>query len=610
MISVSNSFKKAIKSDNREMYGYVDLKFRYKPTELLVLSEPEKLNMIASNGLITGNKTMQKYATLENNYTLLDGSFKVWNENKILSNGYISNDVFEDIDVPRIIVDNINFNETIRGVTIYFKENLPLEFTVTYTDNNENKFVDTITNNQSYVYQYVFDNERNIIEVELNIIRIEHPKNRIRIALLDYNVGDLYEGDELISFDVDEELDLLAESLPINTCTINLNNYPDSHGGNKFDPINPKGIVKYLDDNVTLEPYIGVLTEDNGVEYVKMGTYYLTDWSSNSNGNVTLTGGSVLSKLQSMTIPDTGGFFALTTPSDVSAYLSQNTDYKMDFMDSNYAFSHNKLEISNLMEYIKLLITFNSAYKSNDTYSFRKFFVNRYNTVRLDSLNLNSVDSIPRNLLKTDVDYTTRNKINELTIKYKSISLMSDTERKQLIDDTHTLFNTEEYVWYKINDHHIWDENPSFSYSVVSGSGIATLVDKNLYFMVVKYTGTVGSKIAVSYTNRIQKETKNIVESTVALSDKKGDNIAIDVSQFGYFYPEYLELVQNYYKGMDKNYQIRATTMGDPSLVIGDTISVQTRYTDINNGYKDIIITKQKFTFDGGLQCELEGVGD
>ena len=61
---------------------------------------------------------------------------------------------------------------------------------------------------------------------------------------------------------------------------------------------------------------------------------------------------------------------------------------------------------------------------------------------------------------------------------------------------------------------------------------------------------------------------------------------------------------------MDKNYIIKAKTMGDPSLVIGDTISIQTRYTDINNGYKDMIITKQKFTFDGGLSCEIEGVGD
>jgi hypothetical protein len=50
--------------------------------------------------------------------------------------------------------------------------------------------------------------------------------------------------------------------------------------------------------------------------------------------------------------------------------------------------------------------------------------------------------------------------------------------------------------------------------------------------------------------------------------------------------------------------------MGDPSLEIGDTIAIQTRYKDVNNGYKNITITKQQFTFDGGLQCSLEGVGD
>ena len=50
--------------------------------------------------------------------------------------------------------------------------------------------------------------------------------------------------------------------------------------------------------------------------------------------------------------------------------------------------------------------------------------------------------------------------------------------------------------------------------------------------------------------------------------------------------------------------------MGDPSLEVGDTISIQTRYQDINDGYKDIIITKQRFSYDGGLSCTIEGEGD
>lgn len=613
MIDVSNSFKKAIKSANREIHGYIDIKYQNESYSRTVTKIPTPLNIVRStgSGIINYSKIMPKYATLEDNYTLLDGSFIVWNENITDGLSYISDNVFEDIENNTIIITNNSTSTSSKGITIYFKENLPFDFTITITDTNDKTIVENVTNNQSYTYQFIFPNEIYISKVEINITSIEFPKNRLRIAYVDFNLGDLYQDDELISFEVDEQLDLLGETVPINTCDINLNNYPNNVGGNKFDPINPKGLTKYLTNEVKLEPYIGVLTEDNGIEYVKMGTFYLDDWSSNSDGNTTLHGSSFISKLKNMAIPDDGGFFDLTTPEQLSSYLNQRTNYAFYLMNGYYAFNNVKLEVNDLLEYLKLLIPFNSIYPSGSSYTFRKFLVNRYDILRLDELNTNIVDYISRDLLQEDVDYETKNKINELRIRYQSISSYGSTQRERIINNTHTLFNTEEYVWYKIDGKRIWDENPSFSYNVISGSGTASLVDKNHYFMVVKYTGTIGSKISVSYTNRTQNETKSIKESIIKLNDNtNGDNFDIDISNFGYAYDEYLQLIQEYYKNMDKNYIIKAKTMGDPSLVIGDTISIQTRYTDINNGYKDMIITKQKFTFDGGLSCEIEGVGD
>ena len=612
-MDVSDSFKKAIKNDNREVHGYIDIKYQNEYYTRSVTQIPTPLNLVRStgSGIINYSKIMPKYATLEDNYTLLDGSFMVWNENVTDGKAYISNDLFENINDKTIIISNSSTTIPSKGITIYFKENLPFDFTINVIDTNDNITTENVTNNQSYTYQFIFSDEIYISRVEINITSVEFPKNRLRIAYVDFNLGDLYEDNELISFDVNESLDLLGETVPINTCEINLNNYPNSVGGNKFDPINPKGLTKYLNNDVTLEPYIGVLTEDNGVEYVKMGTFYLDDWSSNSDGNTTLSGSSVIAKLKNMTIPDDGGFFALTTSEELSSYLNQRTNYSFYLMNGYYAFNNSKLEVNDLLEYLKLLIPFNSIYPDGGTYTFRKFLANRYNIVRLDTLDTNVVDSISRDLLREDVDYETKNKIKELKIRYQSISAYGNTQREQIINNTHTLFNTEEYVWYKIDGKRIWDENPSFTYNVVSGSGSASLVDKNHYFMVVKYTGTVGSKISVNYTNRTQNETKSIKESVITLNnDTNGDNLDIDISDFGYAYDEYLQLIQNYYKNMDKNYIIKAKTMGDPSLEIGDTIAIQTRYTDINDGYKNMIITKQKFTFDGGLSCEIEGVGD
>lgn len=128
---------------------------------------------------------------------------------------------------------------------------------------------------------------------------------------------------------------------------------------------------------------------------------------------------------------------------------------------------------------------------------------------------------------------------------------------------THTLFNTEEYVWYSISNKRIWDDNPSFNYSVISGDGSAELIDKNYYFIIVKFSGSINSKISVSYVNRTQKEDKNIKESITKYNTDNGSNLTVDVSPFGYFYPEYLELIQKYYVETDKKYKITAQTMGD-----------------------------------------------
>ena len=611
MISVSDDFKKAIKENDRRIYGYVDVKYQNKSFDKVETQIPTRLDILSNNWLSVNKKIVQKYATLENNYTLLDGSFMVWNENSLVENGYATQDIFENINDNTIIITNNSTTTSSKGVSIYFKENLPFNFNVTINFRDGNSIIDEVRNNQTYNYQYIFTDEKVINNVEIQILNVEFPKNRLRIASVDFNMGDVYEGEELLSFDVTEELDLMIENLPINTCTINLNNYPNSHGESKFDVINPNSIVNYLDNNTMIEPYIGVLTENSGVEYVPMGIFYLSNWDSNPEGNVTMNGKSVLSKIEAMTIPAKGGFFAITTPDDLSDYLTNNTPYNFSILNGYYAFNNNELIISNLMEYIKLLLVFNNiiVWNEND-YVIRKFYVDRYNTIGTKNINENSVDKISQKELLQDVNYNTRSTIHQLNITYKSISQMGATQTETIINDTHTLLNAEEYIWYKVSDNkRIWDNNPVFNYSVVSGSASASLVDKNYYFMVVKVTGTIGSTIQITYTNRTQNEDKVIKKSVTQISPT-GDNLDIDISSFGYAYPEYLSLIQKYYMKMDKPYKVTSSTIGDPSLEIGDVVSIQTRYKNVNNGYRNFIITKQHFKFDGGLTCELEGVGD
>lgn len=613
MIKVSDSFKKAIKSSDRRIYGYVDVKYQEDSYNKSISSIPTKLDIYNDNGIINGSKVMKKYATLEENYTLLDNSFVVFNENNLEYYGYASDDVFENINDTTIIIENNSNDKLIKGITIYFKDNLPFDFTVTFYDNEMHEIIDVVEDNMSMKYQYVFTSDILLNSISIEINRVEFPKNRLRIAYVDFNISDLFENEELVNFNVTEELDLLLESLPINTCTINLNNYPNKNGESKFDVINPKGITKYLTDDTIIEPYIGVLTNDNGVEYVPMGMFYLDSWSSNPNGNVTFNGKSVLSKLQGMVIPNTGGFFNLESVYDLGVYLTSNTNYTFDFQDSPYGFNNNELQINDLLKYLQTIFLISLTYISGKWYDLHYFKVNRKNQILFDDLNQTIVDNIDRTSLVNDAEYINKNKIKQIIYKKKSQGgLYTDAQTQQIIDDTHIMNSDVEYVWYSVSSGRTlaFGSSVSISYSVSSGSATATLIDYNNYRLVVKYEGAVGSQISVTCSTTTRQESRTTDDSVVIINKDGIDAINIDTTSLGYYPPYYNDMIKEFYKNMDKNYKIKVQTMGDPSLEIGDFINMQTRYKDSNNGYKTMIITKQTFNFDGGLNCIIEGVGD
>lgn len=608
MLSVSNSFKKAIKNPNREIFGYVDIKYQDNSYSTSVAQIPSVLRAFSNDGIVKGSKILNKYATLENNYTLLDGSFMVWNENTVDENGYVSDDVFNNINDNTIIVENSSTNIATKGVTIYFKENLPFDFTVTITDTNNNIFTENITNNKSMVYQYIFDTEKYISQVELNISSVEFPNNRIRISYIDFNLSDLYEGDELVNFDVDEELDLLVESLPINTCSVNINNYPSSYGGNKFDPINPKGITKYLNDNTTIEPYVGVLTETNGIEYVPMGVFYLSDWISDVDGNVTLNGKSILSKLKGLQIKPTSSFFnAPLYINDFKTALSNSLDANFDFISYSDGFNNSYIKDTELQSYIQHLLPIFLYYKNtgSNIEEFRKFYVSRDDKITINKINQTVIDNISRLELLTDVSYMTRNRIKELSMSYRGLGVLEYSTAFDIGGYTYTLDNTENYMWV-LYDKVLHLSN--FTYNVVSGNAVATLIGYGNFMYCIKIVGDIGSRVTINVKSDIKASTtvtRNY--SIINTNIQKGDNISIDETNY---YPIDREYAKKLYFELDKPYKITAKTIGNPSLEIGDTIAIQTRYTDTNNGYKNIIITKQHFSFDGGLQCDIEGLGD
>lgn len=610
MINVSNSFKNAIKSDNREIYGYVEVKYQDNEYDLEVLETPTISEVVTSNGLVGGEKILKKLASLEDNYTLLDGSFMVWNENRPLESGFISNNVFADINDSTIVIQNNTPNVPVKGITIYFKENLPFDFNVILTYSDDTNEIRNIRNNTSMTYHYIFSEEMSLSTVTLNVLRVEKPENRLRLAYMDFNISDLYEGDELVSFDVDEEIDLLLSNVPTNTCSINVNNYPSADGGNKFDPINPRGITGYLTNNATLEPYIGVLTEENGIEYVKMGTFYISDWSSDADGNVTINGKGLMDKLTTQQLHSDGTFCYNNNyywdGYSLSRYLTRTTDYEFNLSFPYNIISNEVLKHMEIMNYLRMIAICGQESTVN-----RILKISRDNIVKISDIILTPVDNIARNLLVEDAKYTINEPVRYLNFTAMKNAHNTSSTTKDVLNLSYSLNSPDEYLWIEI-DNNLISYSPSFPKTFTytkTGNGTATLVDVNDRLAYIHFVGDENETFTLHLTTGIFDVDGNIT-TTVKNADN-GETISVDVSE--YFRINDGAKRQRICKGilnLRKKYHVALETMGDPSLEVGDTISVQTRYQDINNGYKNIIITKQSFSYDGGLSCSIEGEGD
>lgn len=608
MIAVSDSFKKAIKSDNREIHGYVDIEFFEQNGDYHINSTPDAnvLSMQDGSDLLDKNKIMINYGTLENNYFLLDGSFRLPNSNiQHDAGGFISDNVYSNIENPVFtIYSNNNGEITSQGMSLYFKDNLVIDFVLTIVDINDNTTTFNINNNDKYNYYIIFDNPITIKSIELNVSRVEYNDRRLRIAEISLTPSELYEGNELIKFNINEEIDISLTSNPINTCEINLNNYPDYEGGNKFDPINPKGLTAYLTENTKIKPYIGVLTENEGVEYVSMGTYYLTDWSSDVDGNVTLKGQDVLGVFKNKPMLSKQGLLNESHVENIQSALESL--YGIDFDLSDLSGSDMEiLKETDMFNWLASACITNSYYEYDSGVIRYILKADRNNTITQSANQSNYIaDSLSRNMFLQDVEYTTKSQVNIVELKYIKPWNITSTTQEYTLNTTHTLTSTEEYMWFKLNKYTA--NNPTFSYTT-TGSGTATLIDANRYIIYVKLNGTVGETFTLRYYgwsyNDPPVTTKQFTNDLV-----NGQKMSIDLTNYIWMDDNIANTLATYYLNYDPKYNVSIKSIGLPYLETGDTISVQTRYNDANDGYKNIIITKQTFEYDGGLSCDMEGV--
>lgn len=571
MIQVSNEFKKAIKATERRIKGYVEVLYDVKEVEST--NTAYFTSTYTDISQITDNKRVANdYGTLD--YLPLDGSRLTVVDGINQSAGYISDDLFENIDNCSI---SLSFLETtLSGLTLYFKDNIPTSFRITFSDNT----VQSISNDKEIV-QVEFDSPKTMTGFSITFDEMEHNDRKIRIEEIDFGISTVYQGKELIEFTIDEEVNKLVEEVPINECNITIGNYDD-----KFNPINPQGITKYLNNSVLIIPYIGVLTENFGVEYVKMGEFFFDSYTNNSDKTTTLVGVNVLKQIEGETLKN-------DNETDLFTTILYQTDFEK-FM-SNYNYKLNKLDWTADLWTITLvdnsLINF---LKDMAFMQWNIFYADRNNKLNMTQINTKIQDKITKSELINDVNFKYVDKINTIKFIVNSPGSSTAVDEEVIFKDSVILSKPSEIFLLKHN------EACGLSSSISqTGGKSATIISEGFYMSFVKVVGEVGATVDLKISSKYSYS-PCIIERI--LTKKKGGKETI------------LEInnPMNYLLGYMKNspilditpsYEMNFEYNGDPSLEAGDYINVETPY-----GYRKLFIQKNHFKFDGGLSGNIEGV--
>ena len=570
MISVSNEFKTSIKKSERQIKGYVEVLYDLPNIETTITTNIDST--------YTSTDEINNNARVENNYGSLDylplnGSYLTMDDDINTNAGFISDDLFEDIDTPTI---TLSFTSTsLNGITMYFRENIPTDLTINYSDNTST----TITNNDKEIIQVIFDNIKTLTSVSIVINDMEYSDRKIYLMEVDLGITQVYKDKDLIEFTVDEEVNKLVEEVPINETNITLNNMSDL-----FNPLNPQGIVPYLNENTLIKPYIGVQTENLGIEYVKMGEFYFDSYTNNSDSTTALVGKNIIKQIQSEILKADNEYNLFTSS-------MSKTDFQT-FMQ-NYRYTFNSLDYSPLMAIFninkKYLIDFLQEISFFNT---TLFYADRNSNLNLKTINVTTQDNLTKTELINDVNFKKIDKINTLSYLSPAEHTMNTTGSRLVYDRTITLETSPQYILCESTSANMMD-----SIVHAEGSDSVSVISQGYYFTFIKLTGTVGSTINIKMASPYDiVETIGTQTRSIRQANEK-------------------EVVLNFESKMKKNinnintlsytpsYEINFEYNGDPSLEAGDYINVETPY-----GYKSLFIQKNYFKFDGGLEGRIEGV--
>lgn len=233
-------------------------------------------------------KNPARYAMLERNIWLLDGSFLLLPDSPPYGeNGYIGSALsgddgsYQTDALPTITISFSQvFTALIPGVTITWGsayEEWAESFRVTAYNGTSQVAQKTVTGNTN-VTSVVSMNVQNYNKITVEVLTWCLPGRRARIEDILIGVERTYTKSDLMSYSHSIFVDPMNAELPKAEITFEIKNL-----NGEYNPDNPQGIEQYLMERQEITVRYGYKL-NGSVEWIKAGTFFMSEWETPQNG--------------------------------------------------------------------------------------------------------------------------------------------------------------------------------------------------------------------------------------------------------------------------------------------------------------------------------------
>ena len=235
--------------------------------------------------------TPAKYATLEHNRWMLNGTFGIFPDAAADVTGHVAyiGDAMSGADGSFAAAPWVELQfsgvSVLQACSVYFPgdeyDGVPLDFTVEVKQGGTAYYTKEFTGNTATFVSMDGFTVYNPDAIRVTVSKWSLPNRRMRLVEIVPGIYEQWDNNIIAEFSVKQQGNVACTALPYGTCTLKMDNL-----SRRFEPRAKDGLFQSIEERQGIDISIGVRLADGTGDYKRVGIYYQYSggWRTGDNG--------------------------------------------------------------------------------------------------------------------------------------------------------------------------------------------------------------------------------------------------------------------------------------------------------------------------------------